>query len=286
MAYSFLSGETIPEAVRRIYGEQLDRIGVHLAAGDVHEARKRMKETRALLRLVRKALADEFVVGNSWLRDAAHSLTGPRDAEAMIETLEKLRKKTDDRALRQDIGRAKRSIRMRSRRLAAQSAIAGELLTAARTRLPLRSDIPDRFATVGRGLERTYGAGRRAFHRAGVSHSPADLHTLRRRVKDHWYQVRLVSTAAPDLLEPYADTLKDLSDFLGEHHDLILLRDALDRDRFSNLLDLAEQRRNELEGKALALATIVFAEEARAWRNRMRAYWRVRTVAAPCPDRG
>lgn len=278
MAYQFLPGEPVPDAVRRILGEQLDRIGAHLAAAEVHEARKRIKETRALLRLVRSDLGDEYVVENTWLRDAAHSLTGARDAEAMIETLEKLRKRTEDRALRLDIGRAKRSIRMRSRRLGTQSPIAEELLSAARTRLPLRAAIPDRFATIGRGLEQTYRSGRRAFHRAIVSHSPTDLHTLRRRVKDHWYQVRLLTTAAPDLLAPYADTIKDLSDFLGEHHDLILLRDSLDRSRFANLLDLAEQRRNELEGKALALATFVFAEEPRQWRNRIRAYWRVRPV--------
>jgi CHAD domain-containing protein len=276
MAYQFLPGEPIPDAVRRILGEQLDRIGAHLASAEVHEARKRIKETRALLRLVRSDLGDDYVVENTWLRDAAHSLTGARDAEAMIETLDKTLKRTEDRALRQDIGRAKRSIRARSRRLGTQSTIAGELLSAARTRLPLRSEIPDRFAAIGRGLSRTYGAGRRAFHRAIVSHSPTDLHTLRRRVKDHWYQVRLLTTAAPDLLDPYADTIKDLSDFLGEHHDLIVLRDSLDRDRFSNLLDLAEQRREELKGKSLALARIVFAEESRAWRNRMRAYWRVR----------
>jgi CHAD domain-containing protein len=149
MAYQFLPGETIPDAVRRIHGEQLDRIGAHLAAGEVHEARKRIKEARALLRLVRRDLGDDYVVENTWLRDAAHSLTGARDAEAMIETLEKLRTRTEDRALRQDIGRAKRSIRMRSRRLGTQPAIAEELLSAARTRLPLRSDIPDRFATIG-----------------------------------------------------------------------------------------------------------------------------------------
>ena len=150
------------------------------------------------------------------------------------------------------------------------------MLASARTRLPLRSEIPDGFATIGKGLERTYRAGRRAFHRAIVSHSPTDLHTLRRRVKDHWYQVRLLSGAAPDLLDPYAETIKDLSDFLGEHHDLIVLRDSLDRARFANLLDLAEQRRIELESKSLALATLVFAEEPRQWRNRIRAYWRVR----------
>ncbi len=210
MAYQFLPGEPIPDAVPRTYGEQLDRIGEHLAAGEVHEARKRIKETRALLRLVRRDLGDDYVVENTWLRDAARSLTGARDAEAMIETLEKLRKKTEDRALRQDIGRAKRSIHARNRRLGTHTTIAEELLSAARTRLPLRSDVPDRFATIGRGLEQTYRSGRRAFHRAIVSHSPTDLHTLRRRVKDHWYQVRLLSTAAPDLLDPYADTIKQL----------------------------------------------------------------------------
>ena len=276
MAYEFLAGETIPDAVRRIYGEQLDRIAAHLAAGEVHGARKRMKETRALLRLVRKALGEQFDVENAWLRDAAHSLTGARDAEAMIETLEKLRKRTDDRQLRFDIGRAKRSVRARIRRLGPPSTIAGELLSAARARMPLQAEIPDRFSTIGAGLEQTYRAGRRALDRAGDSHSPADLHALRRRVKDHWYQVRLLRCAAPDLLDPYAEVIERLSDFLGEHHDLNLLRDTLHPDRFSTVLDVVASRREELEGKALSLARQVFAEGPPAWRNRMRACWRLR----------
>ncbi|HSY47928.1 MAG TPA: CHAD domain-containing protein [Thermoanaerobaculia bacterium] len=280
MSYEFLAGETIPEAVRRIYLEQLDRIATHLSAGDVHGTRKRMKETRALLRLVRKALGEEFGVENTWLRDAQHSFTGARDAEAMIETLERLRKRTDDRELRLEIARAKRSIRARGRRLPVQSTVAEERLSAARARGPMRPDIPDRFATIGEGLEETYRAGRRAFKRANDSHSPVDLHALRRRVKDHWYQVRLLRTAAPDLLEPYGGVIEQLSDLLGEHHDLILLRDSLRRDRFSNLIELAEGRRQELENKALDLARRVFAEEPKAWRNRMRAYWRLRTVGA------
>jgi len=276
MPYEFLPAETIPEAVRRIYLEQLDRIGAHLGAGDVHGTRKRIKETRALLRLVRKALGERFVVENTWLRDAGHSLTGARDAEAMIEALEELRKRTDDRDLRLDIGRAKRSMRARSRRLGAQQTTASDLLAAARSRSPLGADLPDRFSTIGAGLEQTYRAGRRAFQRANDSHSPADLHALRRRVKDHWYQVRLLRTVAPDLLEPYAEAIERLSDFLGEHHDLTLLRDSLHRDRFSKLIDLADGRRGELEKKALSLAELLFAEGPRAWRNRIRGYWRLR----------
>lgn len=284
MPYEFLHGETIPHAVRRIYLEQLERIGVHLAEGDVHATRKRMKETRALLRLVRKALGDDYVVENGWLRDAQRALNGARDAEAMIETLQKLRKRTEDRALRVDISRAKRSVRARGKRLVVQSTIAEERLAAARARGPLRPYIPDRFSTIGDGLERTYRAGRRAFRRANLSHSPADLHALRGPVKDQWYQVRLLRIAAPDLLDPYAGVIEQLSDFLGEHHDLTLLHESLHPDRFSMLLALAEERRQELEGKALALAELVFAEEPRAWRNRMRAYWRLRPAASTPAD--
>jgi CHAD domain-containing protein len=274
MPYEFLAGEAIPDAVQRIYLEQLDRIGTHLAAGDVHGTRKRIKETRALLRLVREALGDEFVVENAWLRDAAHTLTGARDTEAMIETLEKLRERTDDGELRLDIGRAKRSVRARSRRLGPQSSTTAERLSAARA--PLRAELPDRFSTIGDGLERTYRAGRRASKRAQDSHSPADLHALRRRVKDHWYQVRLLRTVAADLLDAYAGAIERLSDLLGEHHDLTLLRDVLHRDRFSRLLDLIESRRDDRESKALHLVQLVFAEKPRAWRNLLRAYWRLR----------
>jgi len=277
MAYEFLSGEPVPDAVRRIYREQLDRIGVHLAAGEVHEARKRMKETRALLRLVRGALGDELDVENGWLRDAAHSLTAARDAEAMIETLEKLRKGTEDRQLRQDVGRAKRSIRARTRRIGTSSMVAEGLLAAAQARLPLQSSIPDRFSTIGTGLERTYRSGRRAFDRASDSHSPSDLHTLRRRVKDQWYQLRLLQASAPEVLEPLADVIKRLSDLLGEHHDLTILRDSLPRDRYARLLDHAQSRREELEKKALALVPFVFAEKPKGWRDRLKAYWKLRT---------
>ena len=180
------------------------------------------------------------------------------------------------RDLRLDIGRARRSVRMRSRRLVSQTSTAGDLLSAARARSPLQAELPDRFSTIGAGLEQTYRDGRRALKRALESHAPADLHTLRRRVKDHWYQVRLLRSVAPDLLDPHAGAIEKLSDLLGEHHDLTLLRDSLDRKRFDRLLRFVAKRWKHLEERGLSLAQLVFAEEPQAWRNRMRAYWRLR----------
>src|SRR5947207_2716692 len=58
---------------------------------DVHDARKRLKKARALLRLLRPALgAPVYRRENGSIRDAARPLTDMRDAKILVETLDKL----------------------------------------------------------------------------------------------------------------------------------------------------------------------------------------------------
>src|ERR1051325_8843805 len=90
MAYAFEPGEPVPVAVNRILSEQLDRIAAHLGAREVHDARKRMKEIRALLRAVRGPLGEQFAIESAWYRDAARALAPARDMEAVREALVKL----------------------------------------------------------------------------------------------------------------------------------------------------------------------------------------------------
>src|SRR5438034_3026067 len=109
MAYEFNVDEAIPAAVERLALEQIERIHEHLTATDetpedrIHGARKRIKEMRALLRLVRKPLGEHFGIENIWYRDAGRSLAIARDAAAMIESIEKLRKHVDDPAVRRSL---------------------------------------------------------------------------------------------------------------------------------------------------------------------------------------
>ena len=56
----------------------------------IHDARKRLKKARAALRLARAALTkDEYRWENSALRDAARPLSDVRDAQALIDRLER-----------------------------------------------------------------------------------------------------------------------------------------------------------------------------------------------------
>jgi len=281
MAYAFEPSEPIGDAVRRIAGEQLDRIAAHLRDGDVHGARKRIKESRALLRLARSPLGDAFDAENAWYRDAANRLSDARDIESVVEALERLRKQTINADMRKKLTIERRRLARRHARGAQQriDAVAGEIADA-RARLASWPAIEDRFASIGDGAERTLRDGRRAFARAMESPSAERLHDLRKRVKDHWYHVQLLRHLWPDVMKGYASAIEQLSRALGEANDLALaeplIHDELVR-------EYAGSRRAELEWNALDAASRLFAEKPRAWRKRLRGYWRAAHVTAAAP---
>ena len=271
--------------------EQLTKIGRHLAsrqspAKRVHEARKRMKETRAVLRLIRPALGPQFAIENDWFSTAAHGLAAARDATAVIEAVEKLRKDAESAPLKRRFGHVKAVLRRapaESDDLAGRIASLAAELPAAHERINQWPVLENRFETIGEGLERVFRDGRRHLEVVRDKPSAEAFHELRKRVKDHWYHARLLSPAWPDVLKPYAEVVGELAHALGDHHDLdVLLRTiAAEPSRFGTeaylrpVLAAIEDLRKELEKKALRLAQRVYAERPASLRRRLRAYWRV-----------
>src|SRR3954465_9315173 len=99
MSYALSFSEPVPEAVDQVRRDQLEAAAADLRERDVHEARKRLKKTRALLRLTRPAMKPKaFRARNRALRDAGRELSGARDAEVMVETVEDLAERFPGRA--------------------------------------------------------------------------------------------------------------------------------------------------------------------------------------------
>src|SRR3954462_13703267 len=97
MAYRLDLGDGLPATLRAVARDQLEGAADALAeAGDdpveaVHDARKRLKKTRSLLRLARPALRADAVQGrHRELRDQGRALSGARDADVMVETVDLL----------------------------------------------------------------------------------------------------------------------------------------------------------------------------------------------------
>lgn len=271
MAYALAPEEPLPAAIHRVLGEQLDRIESHLRAGEIHDARKRLKELRALLRLIHSPLGATFEMENAWYRDVAHELSAARDAEAVLEAVTRLIAAADDPIVRNSLRRAKRRLARRKKATISPDALIARL-GYARARLTEWAGLEDDFdTTLASGLQRTLRAGRRAFARAEENRAPEDFHELRKRVKDHWYHTQLLAPVWPPVMKGHGRGVEQLSDLLGEYHDLVLTAATIGDE---TLQPFIARERRRLEDQAIRVATLVFTESPRNWCRRVRGYWR------------
>jgi CHAD domain-containing protein len=258
----------------------------------IHDCRKRCKKLRGLIRLVRHSIGnDRYHAVNDRARDAARALSTLRDASALHATYARLMAVTappgGDRA---EVVELVEGI-LRSRRHAveaelgpAHSAVgrARALLDEVRTPIDDAADaLGDDWDQLGPGLATTYGRARSALAAAIDEPTGERFHEWRKRVKYAWYHTRLVEPSAPALIAPRMRLLHDLSDALGDAHDLVVLRAWLHSDdpvveRLPDrtpVLTLAEHAAATLEERAVGLGRIVFAESPGRHASRLGEYW-------------
>lgn len=284
MAYAFEREESAHTAVLRVMNEQIARARGQLTnetlpvAKRVHEARKRFKETRALVRLVRKRLGEQFAVENAWFRDAGRDLAGARDAEAVLESLEKLADHA--RIAPATLKKTRRVLEARrdafdAKELQGRVTNTAAQLDAAVTRLAAWPELGRSFGAIADGLLRSYAGGRKQMRAALRSRDAEALHEWRKRVKEHWYHAQLLRAVWPAMMKAYAGALEELSRALGDHHDLHVLRGIVTAEELGvPLLEAIDARQRELETQAEELGRRIYAESPEAWLARMRNYWR------------
>ena len=305
MNFTIRPDEPVAAAVRRVIDEQLgsaiDRL--HGAdAGDsaeaVHEARKSCKRLRAVFRMVRPALpAARYRTLNATVRDAAGELSGTRDAQALVAMFDDLVTVHGERADDDELAVVRRALADRAD-LVGEDDDSGRALVRAAERLELARDAAARlnlkgcrFDTLAKGMAATYGDGRRALHHLRREHSPERSHEWRKSVKYTWHHVELIEPAAPLLLGPTGRGLHDVSDALGDAHNLAVLVDLLRQaparfggpDTAERVVRMATDAQGDLEDRAIRLGLRLYAEKPKAFARRMTAYWRAAEAGAELP---
>jgi len=296
MAYAFGAQEPIRAAVLRCAREQLDRAIAELSEGinsdparAVHEARKAIKQERALLRLARGTLRPgQRRRENAALREAARALSQTRDADVLPATVERLAERFAGQLPARTFTTIARQLTPRRQPQPLDHGAVGEL-GAIRLRVEEWELRRGGWSAIQSGLESSYRRGRRALRRARGSRSSEDLHAWRKRVKDLWYQERLLAEVCGPAVDGHAREAHWVADLLGEDHDLELLRGAL-RERpmpaavdVEAVLALIEHRRDELQREAFALGARLFAERPGSFRRRMHRSWKAGRAAARVP---
>lgn len=295
MSYRLEQNETLPEGIKRIAKEQIDQALEQLREAPegrneaVHDARKRFKKIRAVLRLVRDEVGkDVYRAENICFRDAGRRLSDVRDSFVMIETVDDLANRYADQ-LAEDVFAGVRQTFVEQHQEIMEQILdkqkgmeeVAAVIETARQRVDSWPVDRDDFSAISGGLRRVYKRGRNRLADAYADPVPENFHEWRKRVKYLWYHTRILEPVWPDILEELADQVHDLSDYLGDDHDLAELRQAIiDRPQsFGNerdlemLVALIDRRRTELEAAARPLGERIFAEKPDEFVDRLAAYW-------------
>jgi len=255
----------------------------------VHDARKELKRARATLRLLRDAMGDKaYRRENDALRDAARPLSLIRDRKVQLDTLNRLVARFRAAEELPPTEQLRRVLR-RERALTRRTAFRGpKPFKQSRAALQLIHHRARRWRTgsggwevLGAGLKRVYGKGRKALAAAQADRTPAKLHEWRKQTKYLWHELQLLEPLWPGMIGELADQAHKLSEYLGDDHDLSVLRDkvielgeALGKSECRALLRLLDAYRTELRDKAMVLGHRLYEETPADFEARFAQYWR------------
>lgn len=289
VSYSLEHDEAVIDGIRRICREQADK-AIEALGSDaaqephtaIHECRKRCKKIRGAVRLVRPAVGDdEYQRVNRLARDAARELSEFRDARALAETFDRLRDvveldrdqmSTTQELLDADQLAAEAELQPEHPAVQRSRALLAELVDAIDDLSTKRSE----WDAIAPGLVTTYQRGRTALDASIENGTGETFHEWRKRAKYTRYHLSLITTAAPDLLDPLETAFHHLTDALGDAHDLYVLEQRLAGvDDIDGARLLVAGARADLERRAVRLGRRLYAESAKRFEQRLGAYWAV-----------
>jgi CHAD domain-containing protein len=280
MSYELRLDKPLGRDLRRLFRQQIDE-GLRLARGEkqpndtlVHDLRKHLKKTRAVLFLVRNRLGTgAFRRQDRRLRNVGRLTREIRDAEVRLQTMQQLQDATRHHYL---------SYQKIEKLLAAElenfRAAFGDWETNALRCLERARKVSNKWRTGGckkkhvrRAMQRTYKAGRKALATVREDPSVTKIHELRRQVKLLGYQVSVIRPWNRLVIGEAQKELVDLGHLLGRFHDLTILADRLRLERRERhwgkqddeLLAVIESSEMALRRDGIELAGRFFAERPR-----------------------
>lgn len=290
MAYCFKRKESVPKGIRRLGGKRIEHALEYLKKCDraeaIHCMRKDIKKERAVIRLVRTRVPKkDFVRLTKRLREAAACLAAPRDACIKAKTVRDLvghfKGQLAPGALRHVRAELRKGCDEELKRFGekkTKSAVE-RLLHGVAKRLARLNVNGKGWKALRPGVNTAYRQGQRAYRMALADPSPENFHAWRKRAKDLWYHVRLLHPVWPEQLEAMAGELETLGEYLGDDHDLTVLRMDIEERAFGNAQELdiinglIVQRQRELRTAALALGVRFYAEKPSTFCDRLAGYW-------------
>lgn len=297
MGYRLENNETLSFGLKRIVLELIDKSVFNFSKEnesfneDIHDTRKNFKKIRTVLRLIRTDLGEEsFQLENMFYRDSGRKLSDLRDSTVLIYTFDKLVKNSelemsnfDFSIFRNFLVENHKTIRIaKSKKSVLINSLSTDLLLA-RSRVfdwPLSGD---NFKLIKKNLQKIYEQGQNSMFSVFSEAVKENVHEWRKRVKDLWYSIRILSNLWPEIMNPMVTLLGKLSDTLGDANDLFLLKERItsnqskfkDEQHTRELINFIDRRIIDLLRDARTIGRKVYSEDPKYFVGRMQNYFEI-----------
>jgi CHAD domain-containing protein len=297
MGFRLKLREPLPDGLKRVFREEIDsalRLCRHPAKErgvTVHEVRKHLKKLRAAMRLaVGEVGKNQHKYEDRCVREIGRLVSDLRDAQVRLQTLIQLRDEAAKKSEENPFPRIEELLSLERESFSAafdgwqKQAI--PKLERAEERLskwPLERII---WKQICGAVEKIYKRGQRGLAKTIKKPVPENFHAWRKRVKDLWYQLRILQPLNRIVLDEMAHDADVLGELLGREHDFDFLMARLEkesgddtlRDELAGLQKLIRKRGRRLCRDALELGRRFYAEPPKAFAKRISIFISKRKV--------
>src|SRR5437773_3889405 len=296
MGFRLKVSEPLPDGLKSVFCEQIHsalqlcRHPAKQRGVTVHEVRKHLKKLRAAMRLtVGEVGKNRHAREDRCVRGIGRLVSDLRDAQVRLQTLIQLRDETAKGSGENHFPRIEELLSLERESFSA--AFAGWQKQA----IPKLERVGERLSkwplagitwkqicgTVGK----IYKRGQRGLAKTIKKPQPENFHAWRKRVKDLWYQLRILQPLNRVVMERIGTDAEILGELLGREHDLDFLLARLEneggdetlRDELACLQKLIRKQGKRLRTNALELGRRFYAEPAKAFAKRISIFVSRRT---------
>jgi CHAD domain-containing protein len=288
MGFRLKLREPLPGGLKRVFREQMEsalelcRHPAKQRGVTVHEVRKHLKKLRAAMRLaIPEVGRNRHAREDCCVRKIGRLVSDLRDAQVRLQTLIQLRDETAKKPENSPFPHIEELLSLERESFSA--AFAGwqkqaiPQLERVETRL-LKWPLEDlTWQQVCGVVAKIYKRGQRGLAKTIDDPEPENFHAWRKRVKDLWYQLRILQPVNRVVLTEMARDAEVLGELLGREHDLNFLWARLEkessdealRDELAQVEKLIRKRGKRLRTNALELGRRFYAEPAKAFAKRI-----------------
>jgi CHAD domain-containing protein len=113
--------------------------------------------------------------------------------------------------------------------------------------------------------------------------STENLHEWRKQAKYLWHDLQVLEPVWPGVMKELAEQAHDLTQLLGDDHDLAVLHETVATNRekagtedvIEALFALIDRRRAELQREAFMLGKRLYLAKPGAFTDQIKGYWKV-----------